>query len=413
MSDIFTVSGLLPGLLAFGLAAILVFALTPASARLALRLGAVDHPAGRRAHGEPTPRLGGVALTLGTVVAVGAVMPVFLPSWLSEISTSKAVVFLGATGLIFLTGVVDDIRGLTPGQKFIAQVVAGGAVLAAGGSIEHLNLPFIGSIHLGWTGYVVSLLWLVGITNAVNLIDGLDGLAGGVGLIIAASIAMISLFQGTQPGTAVIAAALAGACLGFLPHNWTPASIFMGDSGSLTMGFILAVLTHSSSLKSSTTVAILVPLLALGLPAIDTLLVMALRFATGPQDRFTRRVGRMFKADRQHVHHLLLHVAPKRSTVVALLYAIVSIFCVAALVASLSKNMPLSLALLLLEGGVVIVVRKAGMKAAARALAATQREQARKLLTPDEPLPEEAGTSPRAPAGGRRIQPVTAGSDDY
>jgi len=413
MADILTVSGLLPGLLAFVLAAVLVYLLTPSSRRLALHLGAVDLPEGRRAHGAPTPRLGGVALTLGAVVAVVLVMPVFMVSSVSEISPVRVAVFLSATALIFATGFVDDVRGLKPGQKFLAQLVAAGTVLAVGGAIEHLTLPFVGPVDLGPAGYLVSLLWIVGITNAVNLIDGLDGLAGGVSLIIAGSIAIISLLQGSQPATVLVAAALAGACLGFLPHNWTPASIFMGDSGSLTMGFTLAVLTHSSSIKSSTTVAILVPLLALGLPAIDTLLVMVFRFATGPQDSFTRRVGRMFKADRQHVHHLLLNVAPKRGTVVVLLYAIVSVFCAAALVASLTKNIPLGMALLLLEGGVIIVIRKAGMKAAARTLAATQREEARKLLVPDEILPQETYARARASATTGRIQPMAAASDDY
>src|SRR5262249_27384453 len=154
---------------------------------------------------------------------------------------------------------------------------AAGGVVYAGWSFSQLYVPLSGNVNLGILGGLFTLIWIVGVTNAINLLDGLDGLAGGVTAIIASSLLIFAWIQG-QLLTVMLMSAIVGACLGFLRHNWAPAKIFMGDSGSLTLGFLLATMSLYSSIKGAATVAILVPVLALGLPVIDTLLVMAVRF---------------------------------------------------------------------------------------------------------------------------------------
>src|SRR5262249_45772064 len=152
--------------------------------------------------------------------------------------------------------------------------------------------PYWGNVPLGLLGGLGTMLWIVGVTNAINLLDGLDGLAGGVAAIIATSLLVFGLIQANTL-MVILTAAIVGACLGFLRHNWAPARIYMGDSGSLMLGFLLAVMSLHASIKGAATVAILVPLLALGLPVIDTLLVMAVRFVEKPQGSPVRRFARM------------------------------------------------------------------------------------------------------------------------
>ncbi|HUF79241.1 MAG TPA: MraY family glycosyltransferase, partial [Thermoanaerobaculia bacterium] len=290
LNSIEIVGGLGTGLVA----ALCTFFFTPVANRLATRVGAVDQPDHRKLHRSPTPRLGGASMLLGGVLGLAILLLLLAPERLAQLSLSSQLLGV-APGvlLIFLLGVADDVWGVSVGKKFLVQALAAGLVLVSCGAINTLNLPFLGSVELGWLGYGVSFLWLVGVTNAFNLIDGLDGLAAGVGSIVATSVAVVAFVRG-DVATTLVAAAVAGACLGFLPHNWNPATTFMGDSGSLTIGFVLAVMAHNSSLKAATTVAVLVPVLALGLPAIDTLLVMGFRFVSSPDRRLTRRVVRMF-----------------------------------------------------------------------------------------------------------------------
>src|SRR5262249_3691992 len=213
--------------------------------------------------------------------------------------------------------------------------VAAWPLVHAGWAFEVLRLPLLGEIHLGLFGGVVSLLWIVGVTNPINLIDGLDGLAGGVVAIISVSFPRLAMLQG-EAGTGVPKAAVAGSCLGFLRHNWEPARVFMGDSGSLMLGFLLAATAVHSSLKAPAAVAILVPILALGVPVMDTLLVMTVRFLDRPKGPVTGRFLRMFHADRQHLHHLLSHVGGARSRIVTVIYLVVLSFCAMALVVAVT-----------------------------------------------------------------------------
>jgi len=176
-------------------------------------------------------------------------------------------------------------------------------------------------------------------------------------------------------GTVVLMAATAGACLGFLRHNWEPARIFMGDSGSLTLGFLLAAITVHSSLKAPAAVAILVPILALGVPVMDTLLVMAVRFLDRPKGPVTSRFLRMFHADRNHLHHLLAHFGGRRSSIVAAIYAMVVSFCAMALLVAVTGEVTLGVLLLALEFLIVLGIRRMGLAMQARRLALLQREE--------------------------------------
>jgi len=226
------------------------------------------------------------------------------------------------------------------------------------------------------------------VTNAINLIDGLDGLAGGVVAIISTSLLAYAVLQGNT-GTVLLMAATAGSCIGFLRHNWEPAKIFMGDSGSLSLGFLLAAATVHSSLKAPAAVAILVPILALGVPVMDTLLVMAVRFLDRPKGPMTGRFLRMFHADRQHLHHLLSHFGGARSRIVTMIYLLVVSFGAMALVVAVTGNINLGIALIVLEFLIVLGMRQMGLALAARRLARLQREEIKSDLDSFADLPKE------------------------
>src|SRR2546428_12320018 len=244
---------------------------------------------------------------------------------------------LGGTTLVFLVGVADDALGLSPIKRLAIQVLAASVVVYAGWGFSNLYIPFWGNVQLGMIGGLITVVWIGGCPNALNLPDGLDGLAGGVAAIIATSLLVFACIQANIL-MVIVTSAVAGACLGFLRHSWAPARIYMGDSGALTLGFLLAVMSLHASIKQTATVAILIPLLALGLPVIDTLLVMAVRFVEKPQGSHVRRFARMFQADRRHLHHLMAQVAPERKQIVLLIYFVAATFCAMALIVSLSRS---------------------------------------------------------------------------
>jgi UDP-GlcNAc:undecaprenyl-phosphate GlcNAc-1-phosphate transferase len=342
--------------------------------RLAVTFRAFDHPGGRRHQEGSVPRLGGVAIATGIALATGAAAAARWRDWSVGLSRQEIMALGFGTMLVFVVGLVDDLVGVGPGIKFAFQILAAGLLLSVGWSFEVMRLPLLGEVHLGWFGGLVSLVWIVGVTNAINLIDGLDGLAGGVVTIIASSFLAYAFFQG-NPGTVILMAAVAGACIGFLRHNWEPARIFMGDSGALTLGFLLAAMTVHSSLKAPAAVAILVPILALGVPVIDTLLVMGVRFLDRTRGRTATRFLRMFRADRNHLHHLLAHFGGKRSRVVGVIYALVFASCAMALVVATTGDFALGVTLVVLEFVVIFVIRQMGLGIRARRLALLHREE--------------------------------------
>ncbi|HEX7182479.1 MAG TPA: MraY family glycosyltransferase [Thermoanaerobaculia bacterium] len=355
------------------IAALLTDLMVPAVARLAVALRALDHPGERKQQASAVPRLGGVAIAIGLALGGGMTAISRWGEW-DGLQRSEIVALALGTGLVFLVGVVDDLLGVSAAKKFLVQIAAAWLLVRIGWSFEVLRLPGVGEVELGLFGGVLSVIWIVGVTNAINLLDGLDGLAGGVVAIISTSLLGYAILQGNA-GTVLLMAATAGSCIGFLRHNWEPAKIFMGDSGSLTLGFLLAAATVHSSLKASAAVAILVPILALGLPVLDTLLVMAVRFLDRPHGALATRFLRMFHADRQHLHHLMTHFGGTRTRIVTTLYVVTLSFCAMALYIASTGETILGIALVGLELLIVLGMRKVGLARGARQLAEAQRKQ--------------------------------------
>ena len=352
---------LLSGLVAALLAAEMTTVAFPFVVRIAKAIRAMDYPGGRRSQENAIPRLGGIAIAAG--IAAGGILPNLLlwRHWGEKVTPLDMAALLGGTTLVFLVGVADDALGLSPIKRLAVQVVAASVVVYAGWGFSNLYIPFWGNVPLGMIGGLITVVWIVGVTNAVNLLDGLDGLAGGVAAIIATSLLVFACIQANIL-MVIVTSAVAGACLGFLRHNWAPARIYMGDSGSLTLGFLLAVMSLHASIKGAATVAILVPILALGLPIIDTILVMAVRFVESPQASHLRRFARMFKADRNHLHHRMARVAPQFKRIVLVIYFVAACFCAMALIVAVSRSAELGIALVIVEVAVVLLLRSVGMR---------------------------------------------------
>ncbi|MEZ5312297.1 MAG: MraY family glycosyltransferase [Thermoanaerobaculia bacterium] len=355
--------------------------LVPPILKLAEAMRTLDHPTEpRKVQAAFVPRLGGIAIAVG--IGAGGMLGLLSDwgSWSQVIPKSELVALPLAVGLVFLVGVLDDLFGVSPAKKFLVQFLAAWLLVRVGWMFDQINVPGMGTVHLGVWGGLVSLLWIVGVTNAINLIDGLDGLAGGVAAIISACLLVFALLQGNS-GSVVLLAGIFGACIGFLRHNWEPARVFMGDSGSLTLGFLLGALSLHSAIKAQAAIAILMPILALGLPVIDTLLVMLVRFFEGDGASLGRRVNRMFRPDRQHVHHLLENLVAHRRQVVMTLYVTALLFCGGALAVAITGDRALGLGLLALEVVAVLVMRRMGLARQAKALA-DRRMEALRLKKP-------------------------------
>lgn len=293
------------------LAALLAsIAVTPSVIRLANRNGWYDQPGGRRIHKRPVPRLGGLAVFAATLA--GFIAAAGLGWRVAEHHREFLVGILVGGAVLFTTGVVDDLRGLRPRTKLLAQMVAAGLVYAMGFRIEMLSFWPTSDFSVGWLSLPLTLLWVVGVTNAFNLIDGLDGLATGIAIVALSTTLAAALMMG-RADVAITAAALLGSLVGFLAYNFNPARIFLGDSGSLFVGFMLAVLSVHGSTKSSTAVLAIVPLLALGLPLADTGLAMARRWLRG---------AAFSSADGRHIHHRLLATGLTQRRSVLVLYVV-------------------------------------------------------------------------------------------
>ena len=368
---------------AFAVAGLITHLLVAPITRLAIALRAIEHPGGRRVQNASVPRLGGVAIGMGLALSASVVALLQWQDWQASILRQDLVALGLGTALVFLVGLVDDLVGVSTAKKFLVELGAAFLLVRVGWSFSELRLPLFGEIDLGLLGPAVSLLWIVGVTNAINLLDGLDGLAGGVVAIISGTLLSLALIQ-QNPGTVVLMAATAGSCLGFLRHNWQPAKIFMGDAGSLTLGFLLAAASVHSSIKAPAAVAILVPLLALGLPVFDTLLVMLVRFIDRPKSRWAERFLRMFHADRNHIHHLIDQPTVGRPKAVATLYGVAFSFCSMALLVAVTGDSTLGLLLLALELGVIALIRRRGLAARAKRQAEELHEPVEKAASPDE-----------------------------
>ncbi len=271
------------------IAFVIVVLLTPAVGGMARMLGAVDQPDARRVHRRPIPRLGGIAIFLGIIIPSLAFL---------DLSGPSRGILLGAAVATAL-GAIDDFRGLSPPVKLAGQFVVAAIPCAFGVWIDHFTFPFLGVVDLpAWLGVPLSMLFIVAVMNMVNFLDGLDGLAAGVCGIAGLTYAILALSLG-RPNPAILSAVVAGACLGFLRHNFFPARIFMGDSGALCLGFILAAVSIQGLFKTASTVVLLLPLLVLAVPIIDTSFVVARRLKHNQP---------IYAADRSHLHHRFLNI---------------------------------------------------------------------------------------------------------
>src|SRR5256884_988997 len=268
-------------------ALVVVVLLTPAVGGMARMLGAVDAPGGRRLNRSPVPRLGGLALFLGVFVPALAFLP---------LGRETRGLLLGAAVAVTV-GAVDDFRGLRWFEKLAGQTLAAAIPTWFGVWVDRFTLPFLGVHALPeWAGIPLTILWIVAIMNMVNFLDGLDGLAAGVAAIAGLTFAVIALSLG-KPDAAIMSAIVFGACIGFLRHNFYPARIFMGDSGAMLLGYVLAVISVQGLLKTAATVALFFPLLVLAVPIVDTTFVVVRRLKHGE---------RIFEADQAHLHHRFL-----------------------------------------------------------------------------------------------------------
>jgi UDP-GlcNAc:undecaprenyl-phosphate GlcNAc-1-phosphate transferase len=319
-------------LILFLIALISSLLFTPVVRSISRRLGAFDLPEKRKVHGHPIPRLGGISVfitfNLGLLITSQIEFFFFPPNFLADIKFAWLIV---ASTIMVGLGAFDDFRKVPPSIKFFFQIIAGLIVALACVKIQVITLPF-GTINLGIWAIPATVLWVVAITNAINLLDGLDGLAAGTSFIICLAMFGISLLN-QNIGIALTSIILAGSILGFLRYNFHPASIFLGDSGSYFLGFILSVLPLLGGLKGPTTLVILIPILALGLPIIDTALSMVRRLLKSlhimevDQDKnlvkfFFIKGFSMFKADRGHIHHRLLEMGFTQRKAVVFLYVI-------------------------------------------------------------------------------------------
>jgi UDP-GlcNAc:undecaprenyl-phosphate GlcNAc-1-phosphate transferase len=333
-------------LLLFLIAFLLSWALSPPIRLAAFHIGAVDLPGERKIHTVPTPRIGGVVIALSIAVTFLAAFGLaHLAHSGFALDLTRWWPILAGGIIVFLGGAIDDIRPLPVYGKFLIQAAGALMAIALGVRIDHVSLFGGEVVELGLLALPLTFLWIVGITNAFNLVDGLDGLAVGLGSIAAGTCALLFLLRGDVQD-AIVLIIILGALLGFLPHNFNPARIYLGDSGSLLIGYVLAVTAIVGTQKTATALAVFVPLLVLGLPIIDTLFSMLRRFkgssgSTGhgknPPASWTRAFTRMFEADRGHFHHRLMAMGLSHRRAVLTLYAVAMGLSVFALLSVLAE----------------------------------------------------------------------------
>ena len=329
-------------LAALAVAAVVSFLTTPMVKSLAYKVGAIDVPKdNRRMHKTPIPRLGGLAIFIAFLLTV----LIF-----ADIDRPIRGILLGAVMIVVL-GVLDDILTLKALPKLLVQIAAAAMAVYHGCVIQFFSNPNVFSdatyISLGWLSVPVTIIWIVAITNAVNFIDGLDGLAVGVSAISTAALVVIALLV-QEINIAVILIALFGACLGFIPYNMNPAKIFMGDTGSTFLGYILATLSVTGLFKLYAIISFAVPFLILGLPIFDICFAFLRRIAKGQNPMV---------ADRGHVHHRLIDMGFSQKQAVAIVYMLTAILGLAAVLLTSSGELK---ALILI--GAVFVVAAIGVK---------------------------------------------------
>jgi len=297
------------------------FLMTPVVIKIAQKFGAVDIPKDdRRMHSKPMPLWGGIAIFTGFFITM------FL---FSDIETKKLVGLLIASLVVLITGMIDDVKPLGAKPKLLMQILAAVILVKAGFEINYFTNFFGdgGFIYLGHWSLPITVIWMVGVTNTVNLIDGLDGLAAGISAIAAVTLSYIALLNNHQEA-AMITVILAGSAIGFLPYNFNPAKIFMGDAGALFLGLVLAAISVDGALKGATAITVVVPILALGVPIFDTAFAILRRL-------INKRP--IMEADKGHLHHRLMSIGLGQRKAVLSMY-LISALLGAGAIALLKQN---------------------------------------------------------------------------
>ena len=322
---------------------------TPQVIKLAFYWGALDQPDPRKVHQKIMPRLGGLAVYISFVPAV----------LLTQELTSPVIGLITGATLIVLLGIVDDIKGISPRVKLLGQVLVALSVLPFGISVDFITNPINADIlQLGYWSIPVTVFWLVAVTNAVNLIDGLDGLAGGTSLIAAITLAVVSWTQWRvfglpeQMQIVMLALILAASLLGFLRYNFNPAKIFLGDTGSMMLGFCLSAMSVMGLTKKATVISVIIPLVILGIPLLDTVFAVVRRY---------NKHQPIFQADKDHLHHRLLALGLSHKQAVLAIYGVSIILGLSAVILNLITTNQAIFVLIVLAVLIITAANKVGV----------------------------------------------------
>jgi len=337
-------------LISFIVSFLFVVSVTPFLINFGKKHGFVDKVNRRKIHRGAIPRIGGIGIALGTLFPLFLLY--FYDNSVSQVlfgSIENISVIIAGGLLISLLGLVDDIKGVKAKWKLVFQIALAIAAWMNGFAITAVSMPW-GVVQLGWFGFFFTILWIVGIINAINLIDGMDGLSSGISFFACITIMTLSIANGYM-FVALVSAALAGAVVGFLIFNFNPAKIFMGDAGSMFIGYILAVLSLKNQSKGHTIVSLLIPIIAMGLPILDTSLAFVRRFL---------RNQSIFVADKQHIHHILLSKGWNQRKVVMVLYGISLVFTSLSLLLIFNKDLKAFLIISVFSIVVFVLITKLG-----------------------------------------------------
>jgi UDP-GlcNAc:undecaprenyl-phosphate GlcNAc-1-phosphate transferase len=358
----------------FLIAVSLAVVLTPVSRWFSIRIGAMDTPSERKVHRSPIPSMGGLAIVIAFMIpVVGILLSYGQTNTKISANTLRIIALLiGGVGIVAL-GIIDDTKGVRARYKFIVQIGIAVGVWLVGFQFGRIGLPFIGSVEFPWwLDLPISVLWIAGIINAINIIDGLDGLAAGVTFFAASTNFFVSINTGNLLG-AIFSATIAGASIGFLLFNWNPATVFMGDTGSMFLGYILATTSLFASHKTSTALGIMIPVIALGVPVIDTLISMLRRIIMKQP---------IFTADKGHLHHRLLRAGLTQRRAVLVIYTLCIVFSAIAIAMTAAKDITATVVLGVMAVVVFGIVRFFGFFNFSRAVSSLQQSRMVKELRP-------------------------------
>ena len=325
----------------FMLAMFVSYVLTPYIKKLAFKIGAVDRPDNRKVHKKIMPRLGGLAIYIAFIIGCVASM---------EITWDIFGILLGGT-LIVALGVADDVYQLPAKVKLLGQIAAACVLVIFDIRIEWVNNPLGGYFYLDMLSIPFTIFWVISFTNVVNLIDGLDGLAAGVSAIASLTVILVSVQMGYFH-VAILTAALAGAIIGFIRYNFNPATIFMGDTGSMFIGYMLAAISVYGAVKTAATIALIVPAIALGLPILDTAFAIMRRYVNGRP---------IFQPDKGHLHHRLLATGMSHKETVLFMYGITAVLCIGAVLWAEMDGFYAALIIAVIMTAVAVGAKKIGI----------------------------------------------------